>query len=65
MPSEPSPDAASRVGDIVAIGRGESSVIRTDGELVMARMPGQHGALTDDELLIPLLSPDPIRLHSR
>ncbi|MGW0024766.1 alkaline phosphatase family protein [Rhodococcus sp. NPDC003383] len=62
---EPSPDAASRVGDIVAIGRGESSVIRTDGELVMARMPGQHGALTDDELLIPLLSPDPIRLHSR
>ncbi|WP_435278178.1 alkaline phosphatase family protein [Rhodococcus yananensis] len=46
---------ASRIGDVVAIGRGESTVVRTDGEWVMARLPGQHGALTDDELLVPLL----------
>ncbi|WP_068160859.1 alkaline phosphatase family protein [Rhodococcus phenolicus] len=58
---EPSPDAASRIGDIVAVGRGASSVIRTDGEMIMSRMPGQHGALTDDELLIPLLVQDPAR----
>ncbi|MGX6509732.1 alkaline phosphatase family protein [Rhodococcus sp. SJ-2] len=52
---EPAPSLVGRIGDIVAIGMGESSVIRTDGERVMSELPGQHGALTDDELLVPLL----------
>lgn len=45
----------TRIGDVVAIGLGESTVVRTDGERVMSRLPGQHGALTDEELLVPLL----------
>lgn len=52
---DPSPAACRRIGDVVAIGLGESTVIRTDGELVMSQLPGQHGALTDEELLVPLL----------
>ena len=53
--SDPDPALTKRIGDIVAVGRGESTVIRSDGEQVMSNLPGQHGALTDEELLVPLL----------
>ncbi|WP_213933188.1 alkaline phosphatase family protein [Rhodococcus sp. B50] len=52
---DPDPSLIKRIGDIVAVGRGESTVIRSDGEQVMSNLPGQHGALTDEELLVPLL----------
>lgn len=52
----PAPGVVSRIGDVVAIGRGESTVVRSGGEAVMAQLPGQHGALTDEELLVPLLT---------
>lgn len=51
----PAPSHATRIGDVVAIGRGETTVMRSDGERVMSQLPGQHGALTDEELLVPLL----------
>ncbi|UYP18793.1 alkaline phosphatase family protein [Rhodococcus sp. Z13] len=53
--SDPDPALTKRIGDIVAVGRGEASVIRSEGEQVMSNLPGQHGALTDEELLVPLL----------
>src|SRR5574340_92446 len=49
------PEAFRRIGDIVAIAHGDVSVIRSDAELVLSGLPGQHGALTDEELLVPLL----------
>lgn len=52
---EPDPALTGRIGDIVVVGRGEASVIRSDGEMVMSNLPGQHGALTDEELLVPVL----------
>lgn len=52
---DPDPALTRRIGDIVAVGNGESSVIRSHGEMVMSNLPGQHGALTDEELFVPLL----------
>ncbi len=53
----PDPDSAfaGRIGDIVVIARGESTVLRRHGERTLSNLPGQHGALTDEELLVPLL----------
>lgn len=44
-----------RVGDVVVAMRGGAVVVRSDAEPVIARMPGQHGSLTADEQLVPLL----------
>lgn len=52
---DPDPALAGRIGDVVVIGRGESTIIRAEGERVMSELPGQHGALTPAELLVPLL----------
>ena len=52
---DPDPAITGRIGDIVVIGRGESAVVRSHGERTLSNLPGQHGALTDDELLVPLL----------
>jgi hypothetical protein len=48
--------AAARIGDVVAIAEGDVAVVRRRRESVLSALPGQHGALTDEELLIPLLS---------
>ena len=48
-------EARRRVGDVVAIATGPVAVVRRTVEPVFARLLGQHGALTDDELLVPLL----------
>ena len=52
---DPTPTALRRVGDVVAIARGGACVVRTEAEPRMSLLAGQHGALTDDELLVPLL----------
>ena len=52
---DPAPALRGRIGDIVTVGHGETSVIRSHGEQVISNLPGQHGALTDEELLVPLL----------
>lgn len=50
-------DAAwDRIGDVVAIATGEVAVVRSAAEQFMTRLVGHHGALTDDERLVPLLS---------
>ena len=51
-------DAAAlrRTGDVVAISRGQTAVVQWGTEAMLSGLIGQHGALTDDELLVPLLS---------
>ena len=48
--------ARQRTGDVVAIARGTGAVVRRRVESRLSALPGQHGALTDDELLVPLLT---------
>ncbi|MDQ2749754.1 MAG: alkaline phosphatase family protein [Actinomycetota bacterium] len=47
--------ARSRIGDVVAISHSTTAVVRRTAESRLAALPGQHGALTDDDLLVPLL----------
>jgi hypothetical protein len=47
--------ATARIGDVVAISRGPAAVVRRQAERRLSALPGHHGALTDDELLVPLL----------
>jgi hypothetical protein len=49
------PDASSRIGDVVAIATGDVAVVRRTTESLFSSLTGQHGALTADELLVPLL----------
>ena len=48
--------ARSRIGDVVAVATGDVAVVRRSVEPRFSALRGQHGALTDDELLVPLLS---------
>lgn len=50
-----SDDAARRIGDVVAISLGNGGVVERRKLPRLAAMPGQHGSVTDEELLIPLL----------
>lgn len=47
--------ARSRIGDVLAIATGDVAVVRSTSEPQMARLRGHHGALTADELDVPLL----------
>lgn len=49
------PHARDRIGDVVVAARGGTAVIRSRMERFISRMPGQHGSLTADEQLVPLL----------
>jgi hypothetical protein len=49
------PHARDRIGDVVVAARGGTAVIRSRAEKMISRMPGQHGSLTADEQLVPLL----------
>jgi hypothetical protein len=49
------PHALDRIGDVVVAARGGTAVIRSRAEPLISRMPGQHGSLTADEQLVPLL----------
>lgn len=48
--------ARLRIGDVIAFADGPGSVVERRKQPRLASMPGHHGALTDDELLVPLLS---------
>lgn len=49
------PHVAERIGDLVVALRGSAGVVRTVAEPVLAGLPGQHGSLTAEEQLVPLL----------
>jgi Type I phosphodiesterase / nucleotide pyrophosphatase len=51
-----SPVARGRIGDVLAISRGDLGVVRRRRESTASMLAGHHGALTDEELLVPLLS---------
>jgi hypothetical protein len=53
------PHARDRIGDVVVAARGGTAVIRSRAERLISRMPGQHGSLTADEQLVPLLLASP------
>jgi predicted AlkP superfamily pyrophosphatase or phosphodiesterase len=50
------PLARERIGDVLAIARDGSGVVQRRRESTLSSLPGHHGALTDGELLVPLLS---------
>ena len=50
------PAAQARIGDVVAIATSEVAVVRSEKEAAFSALIGQHGALTADELLVPLLT---------
>jgi hypothetical protein len=49
------PQVRGRIGDVVAAARGTAAVIRSLAEPVISRLPGQHGSLSAEEQLVPLL----------
>jgi predicted AlkP superfamily pyrophosphatase or phosphodiesterase len=50
-----SPTAYGRIGDLVVVSTSDTAVVRRKAEPLLSRLRGHHGALTDDELLVPLL----------
>ena len=50
------PAALARIGDVVAVATGHVAVVRRAVEPFFSSLLGQHGALTGDELAVPLLS---------
>ena len=49
------PDARRRIGDVVALSRGNGGVVERRKLPRLSAMPGQHGSVTDEELLVPWL----------
>ena len=47
--------ARGRIGDVVVLALGDGGVVERRRLPRLSAMPGQHGSLTDDELLVPLL----------
>ena len=50
------PAALRRTGDVVAVATGTTVLVRPVAEALASGLVGHHGALTDDERLVPLLS---------
>ena len=48
--------ARARIGDVIALATGPGGVVERRKLPRLSAMPGQHGSLTDNELLVPLLS---------
>ncbi len=49
------PHVVDRIGDVVVAARGSAGVVRTVAEPVISGLPGQHGSLSAEEQLVPLL----------
>jgi hypothetical protein len=49
------PMARTRIGDVVALSLGNGGVVERRKLPRLSAMPGQHGSVTDEELLVPLL----------
>jgi hypothetical protein len=47
--------ARRRIGDVLALALGNGGVVERRKLPRLSAMPGQHGSVTDDELLVPLL----------
>jgi hypothetical protein len=47
--------ARRKIGDVLAMSRGDLGVVQRKREFRLSSMPGHHGSLTDRELLVPLL----------
>jgi hypothetical protein len=47
--------AAARIGDVVAVSLGPAGVVERRRMPRLAAMPGHHGSVTEEELLVPLL----------
>ena len=47
--------AVDRVGDVVVAMRGTAALIRSVAEPNLSKLPGQHGSLSAEEQLVPLL----------
>ena len=50
------PQALRRTGDVVAIATGSTGLVQWSTDAMFASLIGQHGAPTEQELLVPLLS---------
>ena len=50
-PNEPAAEARSRIGDFIAIGEGHAEILPEE----LGFMRGDHGGMTPDEMLIPLI----------
>jgi hypothetical protein len=50
------PLARQRIGDVLAIARDGLGIVQRRRESLSSNLAGHHGALTDEELLVPLLS---------
>lgn len=53
---EVTPVARMRIGDVIALATGNGGVVERRKLPRLSAMPGQHGSLTDDDLLVPLLT---------
>ncbi|EGD53733.1 alkaline phosphatase family protein [Gordonia neofelifaecis] len=51
----PTETIAARIGDVVAVARGTAVLTCPTAEPLESTMVGHHGALTDDEQLVPLI----------
>ena len=49
------PTAVERIGEVLVVAASDGAIVRSRAEPRVSRMRGHHGALTDDELLVPLL----------
>jgi predicted AlkP superfamily pyrophosphatase or phosphodiesterase len=52
--------ARSRIGDLIAVSVSDVAVVRRKAESRNSTLVGHHGALTDAELLVPLLTRQPV-----
>lgn len=52
----PRPEIAARIGDVIAVAEGDTVLIRPDAEPLESTMIGHHGAWTDDEQFVPLVT---------
>jgi len=51
-----SPELLPRIGDVVAVARGDLAIVASEREPFLAQMIGMHGSLVPAEMLIPLLT---------
>ena len=51
-----SPGMTERIGDVIAVPRGDLAIVASEREPWLDRMVGMHGSLVPAELLIPLLT---------
>ena len=52
---------AGRIGDLVVALRGTAGVVRSIAEPTLATLPGQHGSLTAQEQLVPMIVASTVR----